>query len=207
MNTTIQSYCRITNNQIIVNGKSIDIERSNNDSKSWLSDIYRVLKPEYPKFFKMDSLSKSGFLASEFLLKEFQWDKNTEKKDISIILSNSSASLENDTIYQATIQDSENYFPSPSVFVYTLANIVSGEIAIRNKIMGETSFYIMEKFDSQEIINLSEISFLDKTIEYVICGWVEYFQNNCDVLMMLINKNRDNKLNFNKEEINKLYNI
>lgn len=207
MNITIQSYCRITNNQVVVNGKVIDVETPQASKSSWLNDIYRVLNPEYSKFFKMGNLSKSGFLASEFLLKDLHWDKKTEKKDISIILSNSSASLDDDTNYQATIQDSENYFPSPSIFVYTLANIVSGEIAIRNNIKGETSFYIMEKFDIHEFIKLSKIAFLDDTIEQVICGWVEYFQDNCDVLLMLINKNLDNKIKFSKDEIEKLYNI
>ena len=42
--------------------------------------------------------------------------------------------------FQETIQHADSYYPSPALFVYTLPNIVTGEIAIRNKYYGETSF-------------------------------------------------------------------
>ncbi|MDD4848635.1 MAG: hypothetical protein PHR53_07735, partial [Bacteroidales bacterium] len=94
-----------------------------------------------------------------------------------------------------------------SVFVYTLANIVTGEIAIRHKIMGETSFFIMENFDASSIISMTENTFSDPNIHQVLCGWVEYFEENCDVLMMLVEKTTTEKIKFNQLEINKLYNI
>ena len=72
----------------------------------------------------------------------------------------------------------ENYFPSPSVFVYTLPNIVIGEIAIRHKIYGESSFYITEKFSAIQIFNsITDIFNTDK-ISSLLCGWTEYYDNN-----------------------------
>lgn len=206
----ITSYCRMSNEKVVVNGEQVEIQHFEEENASWLNDIYRTLQPSYSKFFKMDHLSKAGFLASELLLKDLVTDRETPKSDISIVLANRSSSLDDDTIYQKTIQDDENYFPSPSVFVYTLANIVTGEIAIRNKIMGETSFYISETFDIPMFYEIVEGCFSDKSINSVICGWVDYYQNSCDVLLMLVAREHvvKNELNrFTVNNINNLYNI
>jgi len=152
----------------------------------------------------MDNLSKAGFLASELLLKDEINDRESPKKDISIVLMNSSASLDDDRLYQETIQDKENYFPSPAVFVYTLPNIVTGEISIRNKIMGETSFFISETFSSEKIYHTALHAFSDESISRVICGWVDYELNKCDVLLLLISKENNKGIPFN---INNIYNL
>jgi len=103
-----------------------------------IAEFYRSLQIDYPKFYKMDNLSKLGFLASEMIFND-EDNRFIPREDIAVICFNSSSSLDIDTQYQKTIHDNENYFPSPSLFVYTLPNIVTGEIAIRNKFLGETS--------------------------------------------------------------------
>lgn len=201
MDVTICSYCRLTNDKVVVNGKEIPIQKT---ESSWLNDIYRSIKISYPKFFKMDNLSKAGFLASELLFKDENIDKENPKKDISIILMNRSASLDDDRMYQGTIEDKHNYFPSPAVFVYTLPNIVSGEIAIRNKIMGETSFYISETFSAEKIYTAVMGAISDESISQVICGWTDYELNKCDVLLLWIRKENQNGIPFN---INNIYHL
>ena len=201
MELSVISYSKITNNKVIFNGSDVPIQRTDS---SWLNDIYRSLNVSYPKFFKMDNLSKAGFLASELLLKDEISDREIPKKDISIVLMNRCASLDDDRLYQETIQDKENYFPSPAVFVYTLPNIVTGEIAIRNKIMGETSFFISETFSSEKIYNTTLCAFSDTNISRVICGWTDYELNNCDVLLLLISKEKNKGIPFN---INNIYNL
>lgn len=198
---SVISYCRITNNKVIFNGKDLSVQRTD---ASWLNDIYRSLNISYPKFFKMDNLSKAGFLASELLLKDEISDRESLKKDISIVLMNRCASLDDDRMYQETIQDKENYFPSPAVFVYTLPNIVTGEIAIRNKITGETSFFISETFSPEKIYYTTLHAFSDESISRVICGWTDYELNNCNVLLLLISKENNKGIPFN---INNIYNL
>ena len=112
----------ITPNRTILNGDTI--------STANIAGLYREFVGDYPKFFKMDSLCKLGFIGSELLLKGINAE---EKENAAIILFNRNGSLITDRNYQKTITD-DNYFPSPALFVYTLANIVTGEIAIRNKI-------------------------------------------------------------------------
>ena len=103
-----------------------------------LVDLYRTNIGDYPKFFKMDPLSRLGFVATELLLKE------SLKADYGILLFNRSSSLADDMVFQATIQDRNNWFPSPALFVYTLPNIVTGEIAIRNHFQTETNFMVLD---------------------------------------------------------------
>jgi 3-oxoacyl-[acyl-carrier-protein] synthase-1 len=169
-----------------------------------ITELYRSLKLDYPKFFKMDNLSKLGFLASEKIF-ENEEHRFEPREDIAVICFNSSSSLEIDTQYQKTIQDNENYFPSPSLFVYTLPNIVAGEIAIRNKFLGETSFYITENFDAEQIYRIVNNAFLDKNVNFVLATWVESFNDTHLVYMILIEKTGNGNIIFNAKETNSLY--
>lgn len=139
--------------------------------RDFFAAAYRCIQIDYRKFYKMDALSKLGFLASEWLLKGF--DREQPKEDMGIVLFNRSASLEADVAYQTTIRDEENFFPSPAEFVYTLPNIVTGEIAIRNKIFGETMFYVLPAFRPETICNIVDDTLTATGMRYVLAGWTE----------------------------------
>ena len=178
----IQTAVRVTNKQVIVDGKPEKIAAY--DDTSWLTSIYKHLGIQYPKFFKMDNLCKAGFLASEFVMRKAQASPSTEKKDWSVIVFNHYGSLDNDRTYQTTIQDPANYYPSPAIFVYTLSNIVTGEIAIRHKIMGESCSYIQEQFDAEAIFDIGTLAFQNNAdIKNLLIGWIEYMKGSCDVLL------------------------
>ena len=173
-----------------MNGEKVNI--THEKESAWLTDIYRHLEIQYPKFFKMDNLCKAGFLASEFAMKGTNLEPSEEKRDWSVLLFNRSSSLDNDQNYQKTIADDSNYFPSPAVFVYTLSNIVTGEIAIRNKIMGESCSYIMEKFDETQLYENGLIGLAEgKGIHHLLIGWVEYLDDKCDVLLFHVSTEKD----------------
>lgn len=207
MKTYIKSAVRITDQDVLVDGKKIDIQRQ--EGETWLVNIYRSLGIQAPKFFKMDNLCKSGFLAAELAMKECNQQVENPKKDWSVILLNHASSLDNDRAYQETIQDADNYFPSPAVFVYTLANIVTGEIAIRHKIMGESSFFVQDKFSPSTLKDLAESGFApSKEINNMLCGWVEYENNHCDVMLFALSlEGEKNDDEWDEHNINKYYQI
>lgn len=99
------------------------------DSADVLSTAYKSLNLAYPKFYKMDLLSRLGFLSLEWLQPELDTAKPYET---GIICSTHYGSLEVDKAFN----HSRETFASPALFVYTLANIALGEICIRNKIKG-----------------------------------------------------------------------
>ena len=160
----------ITPDKVWVNGKALAHQES---GAALLTELYRTHVGDYPKFFKMDTLSKLGFVASELLLQAEGKPRFEPCEDRAVIFFNRSASLQADTAYQATIQDPGNFFPSPAAFVYTLPNIVTGEIAIRNKYYGETSFIVLPDQDPNIMEQQLRNAFLDPMTTSVLGGWLD----------------------------------
>ena len=84
------------------------------------------------------------------------------------------SSLQTDENYQATTLD-ENGSPSPSLFVYTLPNIVIGELCIRHKIKGEHAFFVAEVFNATFICQYVNDLMATGKIETCAIGWVESY--------------------------------
>lgn len=156
----------ITPGSTILNGKQI--------SDANINGLYREFIGDYPKFFKMDSLCKLGFVGSDILLKDIPIE---DRENGAVILFNRNGSLVTDRNYQRTLAD-DNYFPSPAIFVYTLANIVTGEIAIRNKMLGESSFYILPNPDEDKMMSIVANTFRTSTPSFILTGWVDYDEEN-----------------------------
>ncbi len=144
------------------------------ESIKFMSQAYKFFGINYSKFFKMDGLSKAGFIAAELLSEKIQLEKNT-----GLIFSNSSSSQDTDLRFQESMQN----FASPSVFVYTLPNIVLGEISIRHSIQSENAFFITEKFDPELMLDYAEIQLKNLACENVLCGWLNLHNNEYDVFL------------------------
>ena len=142
-----------------------------------LTALYKQIIGNYPKYYKMDGLCRLGFVASELLLKaerdEGSFTEDTNKTR-AIVFFNRSSSIASDKKYLASIVEKDNYFPSPSVFVYTLPNIVTGEIAIRNGYHGETSFYILPHKNELLMQDIIETTFMDEQTTSILTGWLDY---------------------------------
>lgn len=183
----ITRFCAIKPPVLLFNG-SIVLEQRSSNSSEFLKSAYRGLNIQYPKFFKMDNLSKLAFLSTEILLGEMDITSVYSSGEIGLILFNSSSSLETDEKHQESINDRGNYFPSPSVFVYTLPNIMTGEIAIRHKIKGENAVFIAEKPDSRTIYHLVSELFSDNRVRCCITGWVEAYHERLSSCMIMVEK-------------------
>ena len=172
---TTQHWVSIMPDGVVVDGNQLATEKG---GSALLTEVYRAHVNDYPKFFKMDGLSKLGFLASELLLNHLEEERFVPREDRAVVLFNRSGSIEADRHYQSTTSDAENFFPSPSVFVYTLPNIVTGEIAIRNKYLGETSFFVLDHEDTSKMQQLIEATLTDGCTQSVLTGWVDFFDGN-----------------------------
>src|SRR5690606_35461004 len=140
----IKSYCRITNEKMICDGNLILKRNPDESNAEFLKEIYRKSEANYPKFFKMDLLCKSAFLAAEFISKK----ENLFETNTALILSNKGSSQDSDEKHAQAIY-SENSAASPAVFVYTLPNIALGEISIRHQLFSENLFLIFDKFSPE----------------------------------------------------------
>ena len=181
MKNYIESYCYIKEGKILYNEELL-FSSETIDFITFIKESYYHLNTAYPRFFKMDSLSKLAFLASEIVLKK------QRTKDIDLVFCNSAASIEIDRKHAKTIQESNYEYANPSVFVYTLPNICLGEISIRNSFNSENAFFIQKKFDPDKIHAYTE-SLMDETTSHkVLCGWVELDGNNYESLLYLVSK-------------------
>ena len=89
------------------------------------------------------------------------------------MLFNRTSSIVSDRKHIATIDDPDVFFPSPSVFLYTLPNIVTGEIAIRHGYTGETSLYILEDKNIETMAAIVKSSFAMSESPLMITGWAD----------------------------------
>lgn len=137
-----------------------------------LTALYRKEVNNYPKFFKMDPLCRLGFIATELLLKAEGETAEGARNDRAVVVCTHHGCYANDCRYQQTITD-ENYFPSPAVFVYTLANIVTGEIAIRHHYQGETSCFVVQEYEAERVRQLAATAFCDHETKSVVCAWLD----------------------------------
>ncbi len=171
--------CVIEESKIIIDGKII-FENKLAPFTEFAKSAYKNFDLNYPKFHKMDELSKLAFLASEMIL------KNEENKNTALVFANKSSSLDTDIKYQESINSPENYFPSPAVFVYTLPNICIGEIAIKHQLQTENAFFVLDEFDENFLTNYATQILSSQKAEKVLCGWIELFQNNYKAFVYLL---------------------
>ena len=173
-------------NAVELDGRSLSV---NATGKDLLKALYHQYVGDYPKFYKMDGLSRLGFVASELLLQAEGRERFVPCDDRAVIFFNHSSSISADRKYLESIADPDNFFPSPSVFVYTLPNIVTGEIAIRNHYYGETSFYILSERSEQQMEAILHASCLDPATKSILTGWIDYEDDDHFVAEIKIIKN------------------
>lgn len=159
---------RITQDEIVVDGNRLDVK---SHGKEMLTEVYKTKIGNYPKFYKMDMLSRLAFVASELLI-GCDEENDDHSNDRAVVLFNHSSSIIADRQYVKSIEI-DDFFPSPAAFVYTLPNITTGEIALRNGYHGETSFYILAERNEKLMQRVIKSTFIDRDIKSVIGGWID----------------------------------
>jgi 3-oxoacyl-[acyl-carrier-protein] synthase-1 len=228
----------LTSTSLTIDGQPIPVDET---GARLLTSLYKKYVGDYPKYYKMDGMSRLGFVSSELLLLQ-ELENATGKAtgnatgnatgkatcrrvsgrfvedplkgygsapagresadgghlraelghvrpmvggvpflscdSRAVILFNHSTSIVSDLKYLQSIARPDDYYPSPSVFIYTLPSIVTGEIAMRNNYHGETSFYILERRDDVLVWQILCASFADQSIKSIIGGWIDYEDDN-----------------------------
>ena len=80
-----------------------------------LTALYREICGDYPKFFKMDTACRLGFLLGEQLA---ETPRFIPREDRAVLMFSTCGSLCNDRHYEDTVRD----FPSPALFVSSTAS-------------------------------------------------------------------------------------
>jgi hypothetical protein len=172
---TVNQHSVLHNGNVVFNQPGLD-------GAGFLLAWYHSLGISYPKFYKMDNLSKLGWLAADVLLQNSQVSDRYSAHKIGVVLANANSSLDADIKYSETL----NTIPSPAQFVYTLPNIVIGEISIRNKFKGENAFFIQKEFDPEFIVNYVNHLLDHRILDACICGWVDMLGEDYKAMLFLV---------------------
>lgn len=201
MELKITSYCKISNSKCTLNGE--DFYVFENSEISPIKQLYKQIELKYPKFYKMDILSKYGFIASEILIANNTNLQTYKDDEICLLFANTNSSTLTDLKYQETIKR-DKPSPSPSMFVYTLPNILLGEIAIRNKWYGENMFFVLEKFDANFLTSYTETLLASKENKACIIAWVDIKNDKKDVILLSVEQS-EKGMSFNQENLKEIY--
>lgn len=197
----ITRYCSIKNNTLRVGDRTVF-----QDTSLSLDDFneraFRHLGIQYPKFYKMDRTSRMGLLAAEMLVQETNV-RQLPSETVAVVLSNAHASLDTDRRYFETLKT----IASPALFVYTLSNIVTGEICIRHGFKGENAFFVTPHFEPETITSYVDDVIGRQTTSACIAGWVDVLGEQHDVFLYLVEKTAEERSSWphKAEIIEKLY--
>lgn len=178
MKTIKTSTCAIKNGEMHLNGSLSFQYLNNNEQGDFLLSAYRHLGIQYPRFFKMDPLCRLAFLAAEVLISSSGITNAFQSSEIGIVLSNKTSSVLTDLQHQASIQKNAEFFPSPAIFVYSLPNIMIGELSIRHKITGENTLFVLDSFQEELVHAYAESLFSEDACKALICGWIDASQED-----------------------------
>lgn len=198
----ITSSCSISSGTILKDGKPI-FENKEADAAAFLLSVYQHFGLSYPKFYKMDNLSKLGWLASEILLKDSFKKEDHQPEKVGLVFANKNSSLDDDLKYWDSVKE----IASPSLFVYTLPNIVIGEICIRNGFKGEHAFYVQENFNADFIVQQVNYLMDNDILDACICGWVDFLDDEYKAALFLVEKRTvGSSTVFSAENVNRIFN-
>ena len=171
-------------------------------SPDFFLSVYKQLNLNYPRFYKMDNLCKLGWLAAEVLLKDSFDKAHYTPEEVGVVLCNANSSIYSDIKYAGSMND----VPSPALFVYTLPNIVIGEICIRNNFKGEDAFFLSAKFDADILEQHVNYLFEKDLLRACICGWVDFSGDDYKAVLFLAeNKNKGQQLTFSADNMNSVF--
>lgn len=194
----ITGHAVIRNYSIVADGTKIFSGQP--DLENFLLAAYEHFKLDYPKFYKMDQLSRLGFLAAEVLVKRHPLS-DYASPDLGVVLSNSHSSLDTDRRYLEAAQK----VASPALFVYTLPNIVAGELCIRHKIKGENAFFVRENFDPDLLAEYTEMLFTSGAAQACLAGWIDVLDEHHDVLLYLTERRHAGSALEEADQLRSLY--
>lgn len=121
------------------------------DFKTYVKGLFSSVSEPYMKFSKMDDYCKLGTTAVQLLLNNVGGLSQYDPYEIALIVNTDTGCIESDLAHLDNITADE-YASSPAIFVYTLPNVVAGEICIKNKFKGEGVTLVGNTDDPKTIV-------------------------------------------------------
>ncbi len=163
----------IGHGRIVLDGEVLLEAGVEEDFATFIRTAYKLLLLDDRKFYKMDDLCKLGYIAAACLFSKNGGTTGYAPGEVGMIFANASSSLDTDRKHQHIIDTLGDQGASPAVFVYTLPNVVMGELCIRYKIQGENTFFINSRYPESFIREYAGLVMQKQKLRACLTGWCE----------------------------------
>lgn len=193
----INHWVSLAKGKVVVDGQLAYEQSSEENCIQLLKRIFKDTDKSYSKFHKMDRICKVAYISSELLIQKSE-NIPLSPENVALVFSNSSATIETDKKFQESLSE----IPSPSIFVYTLPNIMLGEICIRNKFKGENLFFVEPRLNTEILTQNTQMLFQHSNTKMAILAWVDFYSTESyECYMALISKEKKGAI-LTKENLN-----
>ena len=135
----------------------------------------------------MDILSKWAWAGVEILLNcnDVFLYNGLDVNKIGVVLATAHGCIAADKKYDETLSS----IASPALFVYTLPNIMLGEVSIRHGFKGEQLCLVSREFNTEELFFWISDLMEKRGMEACVAGWIDVTNDKKDIRLYWITKN------------------
>lgn len=155
--------------EVIVNDSVVFSDKSA-DFGTFIREAFKSRGENNMKFYKMDDLCKLGYVAVAWLLDGIEFGE----EECGMVLSGKYGCLNTDMKHQQIIDKEGDAASSPAVFVYTLPNVVAGEISIRHHIKGENTWFWSDDRMMSDLKHYASLMAGASDLRYCIIGHLDF---------------------------------
>ena len=155
--------------EVIVNDSTFFSDKSA-DFGTFIREAFKSRGENNMKFYKMDDLCKLGYVAAAWLLDGIEFGE----EECGMVLSGKYGCLDTDMKHQQIIDKEGDAASSPAVFVYTLPNVVAGEISIRHHIKGENTWFWSDDRTMSDLKHYASLMAGASDLRYCIIGHLDF---------------------------------
>lgn len=155
--------------EVIVNDSVVFSDKSA-DFGTFIREAFKSRGENNMKFYKMDDLCKLGYVAVAWLLDGIEFGE----EECGMVLSGKYGCLDTDMKHQQIIDKEGDAASSPAVFVYTLPNVVAGEISIRHHIKGENTWFWSDDRTMSDLKHYASLMAGASDLRYCIIGHLDF---------------------------------
>ena len=155
--------------EVIVNDSVVFSDKSA-DFGTFIREAFKSRGENNMKFYKMDDLCKLGYVAVAWLLDGIEFGE----EECGMVLSGKYGCLDTDMKHQQIIDKEGDAASSPAVFVYTLPNVVAGEISIRHHLKGENAWFWSDDRTMSDLKHYASLMAGASDLRYCIIGHLDF---------------------------------
>lgn len=155
--------------EVLVNDSVVFSDKSA-DFGTFIREAFKSRGENNMKFYKMDDLCKLGYVAAAWLLDGIEFGE----EECGMVLSGKYGCLDTDMKHQQIIDKDGDAASSPAVFVYTLPNVVAGEISIRHHIKGENTWFWSDDRTMSDLKHYASLMAGASDLRYCIIGHLDF---------------------------------